>query len=174
MQQKFFIPTMSNEEILKWSQNIKPIVCYNGDRRYLRELSIEELTKHSYLWLKSPEDFSETVDFSKIGILADVKMLHSYSYHGFFKPSVGEIIRQIPEELRNVTVAFEIIYSPYGQPDFDIFKDEFNQHYHVSIVRLYQNYGIGVSEATKILEYPTKTSCLPMLMEVEKFKKLIN
>ena len=170
MLKQFIIPEMSIEEIVKWYKTIKPIVCYNGDLRFLRELSPDELIQTSYVYIK---DYGDKVDLSTIGVLADVKMLHHYMTPSCFKPSVGEILCQIPEELRNATVAFEIIYSPYGKPDFEIFKDEFNQHYHVSIVRLYQKFDKGCPKAEKLLEYPTKASWLPINMEAEKFNKLI-
>lgn len=170
---QYSIPEMTKEDIAKWYQRIKPLACYKGDLRFVRELSPDELTKCSYVWLNTPEDYGEKVDLSAFTIFTDVKMLHKFSYHGFFKPSVGEIIRQIPEEFRSLVDAFEIIYSPKGQPDFDIFKDEFDQHYHVSIVRLYQKSDKGYAKAEKLLEYPTSGSPLPTYMEAEKFNKLI-
>ena len=173
MFKEFNIPEMTTEDIVKWYQKIKPIVCRNGDLKYMRELSPDELTKKSYTWLNKPEDYGDKVDLSTLSIFTDVKMLHKFSYHGFFKPSVGEIIRQIPEELRPLTDAFEIIYSPSGWPDFNIFKDEFDQNYHVSIVRLYQKSDVGLPKAEKLLEYPTSGSPLPIHIEAEKFKKLI-
>lgn len=174
MFKEFSIPEMTTEDIVNWYQKIKPIVCHNGDLRYMRELSPDELIHKSYTWLNKPEDYGDKVDLSTLSILTDVKMLHKYSYYSYFKPSVGEIIRQIPEELRTLTDAFEIIYSPSGQPDFNIFKDEFDQNYHVSIVRLYQKSDKGYSKAEKLLEYPTSGSPLPVYMEAEKFKKLIS
>ena len=170
---QYSIPEMTTEELVKWYQKIKPIACYKGDLRFVRELSPEELTNISYVWFNKPEDYSEKVDLSSFSIFTDVKMLHTFSYHGFFKPSVGEILSQIPEEMRPLTDAFEIIYSPSGWPDFNIFKDEFDQNYHVSIVRLYQKSDKGYAKAEKLLEYPTSGSPLPVYMEAEKFKKLI-
>ena len=174
MFKKFSIPEMTTEDIVKWSQKIKPIVCHNGDLKYMRELSPDELVHKSYTWLNKPEDYGNKVDLSTLSVFTDVKMLHRFSYHGFFKPSVGEIIRQIPEEMRHLTDAFQIIYSPSGWPDFNIFKDEFDQNYHVSIVRLYQKSADGYPKIEKLLEYPTKVSPLPIHMEAEKFEKLIS
>lgn len=170
MQQKFSIPEMSTNEIVRWYGTIKPIVCHNGNLMSLDKLLPFELVNDCFL---SHRIFDSKVDISTLGILADIKMLHSYTVPTYFKPSVGEIIRQIPEELRKATVAFEVIYSPYGQPDFDIFKDEFDEGYHVSIVRLYQKFDGTCPKAEKLLEYPTPASCLPVYMEAEKFQKLI-
>lgn len=173
MCKKFSIPEMTKEDIAKWYEKIKPIVCHNGDLMYMREFSPDELIHKSYTWFNKPEDFGDKVDLSTLSIFTDVKMLHKFSFHGYFKPSVGEIIRQIPEEFRSLVDAFEIIYSPNGQPDFEIFNDEFNQNYHVSVVRLYQKSDKGYAKAEKLLKYPTSDSPLPTYMEAEKFKKLI-
>lgn len=44
-------------------------------------------------------------------------MLHGYGYYGLFKPSVGEIIRQIPKDLLEKVVAFEIIAGAIGMAE---------------------------------------------------------
>lgn len=90
---KFEIPEMSTKEIARWYATIKPIV--KGDT-YLRELSEKELTNTAYTWLHDARDYADKVDFTKLSILEDRKMLHGYGYPTFFKPSVGEVIRQIP------------------------------------------------------------------------------
>ena len=48
---KFFIPEMDQSEIVKWYQNISPIVKACGKSHYLRRLSDEELSKVAYTWL---------------------------------------------------------------------------------------------------------------------------
>ena len=168
--QHCYIPKISEEKMMRSAKDIKPIVCFNGDLMFLGEFSPFEMLNTTYL---QSQNFIGKVDLSKLSVLADVKMLHEFNHPSSFRPSLSEIFCQIPEELRPLTVAFEMIYSPYGQPDFEIFKDEFDMHYHVSIVRLYQKCDHEYNTAKKLLEYPTKASCLPINMEAEKFKKLI-
>ena len=113
MERKIEIPTMSKEEITKWYANIKPIVG-KAPKSYLRNLSEKEITGVAYTWMTKPEDLAEPVDFSKLSVLADVKMLHKWAYYGFFKPDVGEVIRQIPKEYLEKVVAFEMLIGAFG------------------------------------------------------------
>ena len=69
----------------------------------------EELTNVAYTFLNEPTDYADKVDFTKLSVLEDRKMLHGWGYYGFFKPSVGEVIRQIPKDSLEKVVAFEII-----------------------------------------------------------------
>lgn len=168
MNRKFEIPEMSTEEIARWYATIKPIV--NGDT-YLRELSERELTNTAYTYLKDPRDYADKVDFSKLSVLEDMKMLHGYGYPMFFKPSVGEVIRQIPAEYLEKVVAFEIIDGAIAMNS--TFKDELNAGFHVSIVRLYQAKDGQNEVAHKITEYPTSDSKIPVGMTEEEFKELL-
>ena len=167
MERKFEIPKMSNEEIAHWYDTIKPIVKHDT---YLRKLSTEELTNVAYTWLNKPTDYADKVDFTKLSVLEDRKMLHGYGYYGYFKPSVGEVIRQIPRDYLEKVVAFEIICGAIGM--YRTFKDEVSEGFHVSIVRLYQKKDDTNEVAHPITEYPANDSKTPAGMTEEKFKEL--
>lgn len=170
MERKFEIPKMSNEDIAKWYASIKPIVKLNGTARYLRKLTEDELTGSSYTWLTDPSDYAELVNYNSLSVLADIKMLHRYGYHGFFKPSVGEVIRQIPKEYLEKVIAFEIITGAIGMNT--IFNEELNAGFHVSIVRLYQAKDSTNEEAHPIGIYPYSESKLPIGITEEEFHGL--
>ena len=87
-------------------------------------------------------DLREEVGKDELEVLEgrDFVCLHSYSYYGFFKPSVGEVLSQIKEHDLPFVKAFEIIESPQTADDFhnDSFTSiAFDNGYHVSTVRLY-------------------------------------
>lgn len=170
MERKIEIPTMSKEEIAKWYANIKPIVG-KAPKMYLRNLSEQEITGVAYTWMTKPEDFADPVDFSKLSVLADVKMLHKWAYYGFFKPDVGEVIRQIPKEYLEKVVAFEMLVGAFGMGNIE--KDEFNAGYHVSVVRLYQAKDDINDEAKPVKYYPTMHSIKPIGMTDEEFQNFI-
>ena len=168
MERKFKIPMMSNEEIAKRYANIKPIVKHEGIPTYLRELTEHELTHSAYTWFNEPSDYAEPVDYSKLSVLADVKMLHVWAYYGFFKPDVGEVIRQIPKEYLENVVAFEIICGAIGMNS--IFNNELNAGFHVSIVRLYQAKDDTNEVAQPIDIYPTNDCKIPIGMTEKEFQ----
>ena len=138
---KVSIPEISPEEMKKRYEHIKPVITVNNKLHYFREFTLEELTDISYLW-NSDEDVGKEVDENELEILEgkDFVCLHGYGYHGFFKPSIGEVLSQIKENEVPFIKAFEIIESPKTVDDFhkDSFTSiAFDNGYHVSIVRLY-------------------------------------
>ena len=135
------IPKISDEEMMKRYEQIKPVVTMNGKLHYFREYSLKELSDISYLY-KRHEDVREEVGEDELEVLEgrDFACLHTYGYYGFFEPSVGEVLSQIDEDILPAVKAFEIIESPKTKSDFH--KDRlssiaFNNGYHVSTVRLY-------------------------------------
>lgn len=169
MEQKFEIPEMSPEEISKWYSTIKPIVYKNGTACYLRKLSDKELTDTAYTWLNKLRDYAEYVDFDQLSILADVRMLHHWGYYGYFKPSVGEVIRQIPKEYLNKVCAFEIIAGGIGMNS--VYNEELNAGFHVSVVRLYQPKNTTNKSSFPVDYWPTENSKCPIGMKEKDFQK---
>lgn len=135
------IPKISDEEMMKRYEQIKPVITVNGKLHYFREYTLEELSNMSYFFNRH-EDVREEVGEDELEVLEgrDFVCLHSYGYYGLFKPSVGEVLSQIKEYDLPIIKAFEIIEFPKTVVDFH--KDRFtsvafNKGYHVSTVRLY-------------------------------------
>jgi len=170
MERKIEIPKMAQIEIAKWYENIKPIVQKAGETVYLRQLNERELTGTVYTRLTKELDYGDKVDFYKLSVLANVKMLHVCNSDTTFEPTVGEVISQIPEELLEKTVAFQIIYSPSTRADLNLFKEELDAGFHVSVVQLYQARDNSKRQIGKvgILE----DNVPPIGMTEEKFAKL--
>lgn len=169
MEKKFKIPNMATEEIAKLYLGIKPIVHKNGTACYLRKLAKKELTHTAYTWLTDSSDYSARVNFKKLSVLADVKMLHGWGYYGYFKPSVGEVIRQIPKEYLNKVCAFEIISAPIGMNS--VYCAELQAGFHVSVVRLYQAKNSTNEAATPVGCWPSASDKCPIGMEEKDFQK---
>lgn len=170
MERKFQIPEMSIEEISKLYTGINPIVRSCGTSYYLRDLSQEELSHRAYTYLNKPWDLSRAVDYSNLSVITDIKMLHRWSYYGNFKPSVAEVISQIPKRYLNKVVAFEIIVGAIGMNG--IYRAELNAGFHVSVVRLYQEKSDGMRPAAPIECWPTKYSICPLGMSESDFKEI--
>ena len=140
------------------------------DGKYLRALTEDELTGSAFTWLNKESDFSDIVDFSKLSVLEDRKMLHTWGYYGLFKPSVGEVIRQIPKNLLEKVVAFEIIDGAIGMNS--PFRAELDAGFHVSIVRLYQAKDDTNEAAHQLREYPERKTKVPVGMTKREFKEI--
>lgn len=128
--EKIHLNLLSDEKLSKLNDRIIPIIEKDG-KKYTckKKYSLTDIKQTSYIW--ADEDFTKEVDVSNLKILSHVKMLHKYSYPGFFKPSIAEVLSQIPEKFLNDTVAFEIIDT------YQMCGDAFDDGYHTSSVRLY-------------------------------------
>lgn len=131
------IPEISKEELLARYKRIKPIVEIEGKKYFLREFKESELTGISYIWNKN-EDKREAVDMDLFVpcVMKDFECIHAYGYPGLFKPSIAEVLAQIPEFDVPFIDAFEIIKSPTAS-DFAKNQIVFNNGFHISKVRLY-------------------------------------
>ena len=139
---KVSIPEISDEELLRRYQQIKPVINVDGKLHYLREYSFQELTNSSYLW-NIDNDIRDKVGKNELEIMRgkNFPCLHTIGYCAFFKPTIREILAQIKESDIHLVKAFEIIEKP--KSIINIYKDKFiliafDNGYHVSIVRLYE------------------------------------
>lgn len=143
---KVSIPEITADELKRRYEQIKPVIAVNGKLYYLREFTFEELSGISYIW-NSEKDVKEEVGdklqpFNINYRPSDFSCLHRYCYYGLFKPSIAEVLAQIKyDEFFSFIRAFEIIDFPKTSEDF--YKDGltrimFENGYHVSTVRLYQ------------------------------------
>ena len=135
------IPKISDEEMMKRYEQIKPVITVNGKLHYFREFTLYELSGISYLWDRD-KNVREEVGEDELEVLEgrDFVCLHGYGHYTLFKPSVGEVLSQIKESDLPFVKAFEIIESPQKASDFhkDSFTSiAFDNGYHVSTVRLY-------------------------------------
>ena len=138
---KVSIPKISDEELERRYELMKPFITVNGKLHYFRKFTLSELKDINYLWGRE-NNVREEVGEGKLEILKgkDFSCLHSYGYNEIFSPSIGEILSQIMECDIHLIKAFEIIEIPQTHSDFH--KDSFTSiafcnGYHVSTVRLY-------------------------------------
>ena len=139
---KVSIPEISDKEMMKRYNHIKPVIMVKGKLHYFREFNLEEIIERNYLYVRE-EDVGEEVGEDELEVLEgrDFVCLHAYVYYGFFKPKIGEVLSQIDKQDIPLVKAFEIIEMPETLEDF--YKDSFtsiayNNGYHVSTVRLYK------------------------------------
>ena len=132
------IPDISDEELLRRYQKIKPIVEVGGVKYFLREFSKEELKNQSYI-NEVEKDIVKKVNMRLFVpcIGQDFECIHKYGHPMFFKPSIAEVLAQIPDGQVDFVDAFEIIGFP--QVDNELIRNKivFDNGYHISMVCLY-------------------------------------
>lgn len=167
MKRKLKLPSMSTKKVTKWSKTIRTIIKRDGTLFYLNQLGKKDVDcTISYLKKNKSVENEERVDFSKLSVLADLKV-----YHYAIIPTVSEVIEQIPRKLRKRVVAFYVVYNPIdNRPAFEFSRDA-GEEFDSSIVRLYQAKDESNKRARMITEYPEKDSILPIGMDEEEFEE---
>lgn len=123
------IPEISDEELNRRLKRIKPVVEFDGVKRYIRRCHPRNV---AYTWDAKPARVADD-----IRPLETVTTYHTFGYHGFFKPSVAEVASQIPERLLESVVAFEIIKRPQTAEDLNLEQRALNKGFHVATTQLY-------------------------------------
>lgn len=138
--QKSWIPDVPEVQIRGLADRIKPVIRF---------------TRHAKRWIQSAEgqlyyikpvdpfhtsfiwDPQPTASAKGLMPLCDIRTYHTYGYHGLFKPSIAEVLAQIPVEYLNKVVAFEIVNKPQTVADLDRERVALDAGYHVATTRLY-------------------------------------
>ncbi len=111
------IPEISDQELHARYERIKPVVRYaemrmggksrleehaEGDHYHIEDV---DLRRTAFTWAPKP-----TTRAPGLIELDTIATHHTYGYQGFFKPSIAEVLAQIPEEYLGDVVAFETHY----------------------------------------------------------------
>ncbi len=137
---KSWIPKVPKKLIKKLAERIWPIVRFasganglfcspQGLHYYIKAV---DLFDFSYVWGPKPADKA-----TNLKPLCDITTYHSFGYAGLFKPSVAEVLAQIPAEYLDEVVAFEIVEKPETAEDLNRNVGALNAGYHVAKTRLY-------------------------------------
>jgi hypothetical protein len=124
-----YIPKGSKKKIVELAEKIQPVITIDG---HLTHIKPSDLFNVSYVW--DPKPTQKAIGLKAV---ADIRTYHGYGYYGFFKPSVAEVIAQIPENLVQTIVAFEIVESPETADDLNKEPEALNEGFHVAKTRLY-------------------------------------
>lgn len=105
---------ISDERLEELAKRIKPVVRCDGELYYIKDVDLRDV---AFTW--SPKLKRKAKGLEE---LARIRTYHTYSAPVFFKPSVAEVLAQIPKTKLSQTSAFEIPVhitdpdpEPYGE-----------------------------------------------------------
>ena len=148
------IPKISNRKLYELAKRIKPLVRFqmddfedkspsvdkdgkpirarsNSQWKVLFEIEQVDLRKTVYTW--NPKPIGEPRN--NIACFDIIRTYHSCGHPSLFKPSVAEVIAQIPKDIVDRVVAFEII----NAEDMDVRYCVGGGYYHAVLTRLYMD-----------------------------------
>lgn len=126
---KTWIPKVSESIIRERAERIKPVVRFKGVPHYIEPV---DLFTTAFTW-----DPKAAGRADGLIPLADITTYHTYGYYAFFKPSIAEVVAQIPKGMLDKAVAFEIVERPESADDLNDEREALNAGYHVATTRLY-------------------------------------
>lgn len=107
---KAFVPDITDKKLDSMINKIVPVVEFKNK---LWKIVLPNLRNKAYTW--SPEI---TEVYNNLEELTRIPTHHYCGYAGFFKPSIAEVLSQIPEEFVSSVVAFRIL-----KDDVTIFQE---------------------------------------------------
>lgn len=129
------IPKISDERLYELYSKIKPVVRYTTEQRkgqleyekddcgepyYIEDV---DLRSQAFTWDPAPAKRAGGLEE-----IAKIETYHTYAYYGFFKPTIAEVLSQIPEQYIDKVTAFETVGD----------TAEICGDYHRAITRLYK------------------------------------
>lgn len=87
------VKDMDKDFVEKWAKKIKPLIYREGKVSHFKNKAENHFT-HSFPWEAKPT--KEATGLEEVG---RIWTLHTWAYYGFFKPTLAEVIVQIPQDL---------------------------------------------------------------------------
>ena len=136
---KVTLPDITAEETLRRYNLIKPIQEYEGKNYTLVTYNGYYKLAHTSFLVRACYDCDEEIDVNKLKVVRDIICYHRYDNEDEFKPTIYEILSQIPEELLEEAGFFQVIEPLISTSEqLEKFKELRDNRYHVSKVRIYQ------------------------------------
>ena len=122
---------MDEPFVEEWAKKIKALKCGADDQPYYGKYSKDYFTT-AFAWEMKPEKLADDLEE-----VAKIWTLHRWAYYGFFKPSIGEVIMQIPKDMLDKVDAFMVI-GPSSAQDLNVTSEyTFKKSVHVAQTILY-------------------------------------
>lgn len=126
---------ISDEDLDRLWSHMKALVVSETDGELYWVVGPDDLRGIAYTWEPKFGGKAEGID-----PLATIRTLHTWSYYGFFKPSIAEVcsaIAKLPREVQDKIVGFHLT-GPFGADDLNHEREAVNAGYHVAYATLYQ------------------------------------
>lgn len=127
---EYCIPDITDDDLKVRAKHIKPLVLHKGKLRHIKKP--KGLRDIAYTW-----DIKVKGKATGLMKLATIRTLHTYAYYGFFKPTIAEVLAQIPREYLSDAVGFTI-KGPDDAADLNREREATNAGFHVAEVTLYR------------------------------------
>lgn len=126
---KYSIPEISDERIKELQEKFTPLVRRNGKLFTVKECHPRN---QAFNW----NDGEKVVKYLRE--VARFQTLHTYSYHGFFKPSLAEVFAQLPKDFEVKDDLFFETQGPDTADDLNKNREALDAGFHVAETIVYK------------------------------------
>jgi len=111
------IPKINRKNVRKLYKKIKPVLKVRGEYREIIGYKDDKPGGKDTTFVSNPPGLFDIAvtwnpllgdEINGLTKLEDIRTYHSCGYYGIFKPSIAEVLMQIPQSLLEKTVAFEV------------------------------------------------------------------
>ena len=132
------IPYISDRTIELMGAKIRPIVKVKGVKHFLGGYTVEEMKNTSFSFTSDHgEHLQEPVNDNELEFVGEAYTLHTWGAPSYFKPSIKEVIAQIPADIKNSVDAFEVELESYPS-NKEFVSEAFAKGYHVALTKFYR------------------------------------
>jgi hypothetical protein len=127
--------TINDDDLDRLWSHMKALHVSKDDRELYWVKGPSDLRGVAYTWDPKLGEKAEGLD-----PLVTIRTLHTWSYYGFFKPSIAEVcaaINKLPREVQDKVVAFHLT-GPDDAHDLNHEIEAVDAGYHVAYATLYQ------------------------------------
>ena len=132
------IPNISDERLAELVARIRPVVRQDDQLFYIKPVDPRKI---AFTWDPKLDGRAH-----RLARLVSVRTLHTYGYYGMFKPSIAECLAQMPEEIADNAVAFEITESPSTAEDLRREQEALDEGFHVAETVFYGSVGSATAD----------------------------
>lgn len=125
------IPDKGKDFVQKWAKKIKPLIMKENGKLYHFTNRADHFDE-SFSWDAKPR--REATGLEEVCI---IPTLHNYGYYGFFKPSVDEVLNQIPEHMLDEVEYFHV-QGPQDANDLNAQRIHLNEGFHLAQTTFYR------------------------------------
>jgi hypothetical protein len=101
------IPEIDDGRLRELLERIRPVVSFGGVLHYIRPVDPRRI---AFTWAPKPGRKAKG-----LVELRQVRTLHNYGHPSLFKPSIAEVLAQLPDDIADRTVAFETVLLDFDQ-----------------------------------------------------------
>ena len=131
------VPEIDDEALAYLYSKIRPIITVNEVKYLLKKYKLYQLRNIAYVW-GVHHTLLRAISDDKLETIEEFPCFHTYNSDQLFKPTVAEVLAQLPPQTIREANAFEIVERPKSLDDMLKYPEVHAKGLHLSKVKSYK------------------------------------